>query len=85
MDINGAEYQLKSGRPFPTGVYDYGEVDLSEDVQIALKHVEGHAASIMQENNISVAHVYINYIGGPCQFCRGQGMDTSEQELLGEG
>jgi hypothetical protein len=43
--------------------------ELSEDAQIALSHVEGHAAAEMVKGNLSEAVLHINYETGPCDFC----------------
>ncbi len=42
---------------------------LSEDAQVALSHVEGHAAAEMVKGNLSESVLHINYETGPCDFC----------------
>ena len=50
------------------------------ELDISLGHVEGNAATIMRELNISEGAVIINHEEGPCYYCR-----TTVEDILLEG
>ncbi|REJ96414.1 MAG: hypothetical protein DWQ34_04035 [Planctomycetota bacterium] len=67
FEFDSTEVQRESGRSGPgEWINENLRGGKGSGKTAAWTHVEGHAAGIIRKHGIKEAHLYINYIGGPC-------------------
>ena len=66
---DGTLFELQSGAGGPA-MTDVGLNNPTPDINSHRSHVEGHAAAIMQQNNIQEMTISIDHAGGTCPTCQ---------------
>jgi hypothetical protein len=70
FSANRQQVKLHSGTAGPGQELKSQFGQLGKESEIALKHVEGHAAALMKKHDIKEATVFINHPKGACYYCQ---------------